>query len=42
LTERMDSDPSSLILSSSAPKDEFRLNVYTSEALQLKCINQEN
>jgi len=40
-TERMDSDPSSVIVVSSAPKDEFKLNVYTSEALRLKCVDQE-
>ena len=41
-TERMESDPYSVILSSSAPKDEFKLNVSTTEKLQLKCINQED
>lgn len=42
LTESMDFDPTSVILSSSTPKDEFKLNVGTSMALRLKCINQEH
>ena len=42
LIGRMDADPGSVILSSSTPKDEFKVNVGTAEALQLKCINQED
>jgi len=39
---RLDEDPASVTLSSSAPKDEFKLNVETAQALRLKCVNQEN
>lgn len=39
---RMDTDPASVILSSSTPKDEFKLNVETEKTLRLKCINQED
>lgn len=35
-------DRYSYILSSTAPEDEFKLEVHTSEGLRLKCINQDN
>ncbi|MGA3050097.1 MAG: hypothetical protein ABSD67_26075 [Terracidiphilus sp.] len=42
IAESMDFDPSSVILSSSTPKDEFKLNVATVAQLRLKCIDQEH
>ncbi len=39
---KMDYDPYSFIMSSTAPEDEFKLEVHTSEGLRLKCINQDN
>lgn len=41
IVEKADYDPFNLIISSSAPKDEFKLKVMTSEALKIKCVNQE-
>ncbi|MFY9560138.1 MAG: hypothetical protein WAQ52_07885 [Terriglobales bacterium] len=35
-------DPSSLMVQSTAPEQEFRLEVHSSEGLRLKCINQIN
>jgi hypothetical protein len=39
---RFDYDPYSFVMSSTAPEDEFKLEVHTSEGLRLKCINQDN
>jgi hypothetical protein len=35
-------DPFSLTLTSSAPEDEFKIQVHTAEGLRLWCVNQEN
>jgi len=39
---KFDYDPFTLVMNSSAPEDEFKLDVHTSEGLRLKCINQDN
>ena len=38
----MDYDPYSLVMNSSAPQNEFTLEVHSAEGLRLKCINQDN
>jgi hypothetical protein len=38
----MDYDPFSLVMNSSAPQQELKVEVHTSEGLRIKCINQEN
>jgi len=38
----MEFDPYTLLLQSSAPQREFKLEIKSSEGLRLKCINQIN
>ncbi|HMD78115.1 MAG TPA: hypothetical protein VKG86_12170 [Terracidiphilus sp.] len=38
----MDYDPYSFTFTSTAPENEFKIEVHSSEGLRLKCVNQEN
>jgi hypothetical protein len=38
----MDYDPYSIVLQSSAPQREFKIELHSAEGLGIKCVNQEN
>jgi len=42
VVQRMDYDPYSIVIRSSAPQELFKIELHTPEGLRIKCVNQEN